>query len=303
MQPSVEIVSRDGRELAVVGRYASRSQAYERALAVLAMDMAHWIFHEEDEYLLCVEPPKAFAALRELEHFERERGVSPPEKIALEKHSPRSLFVAAWVMGLFFAAQNFAPPWWEDAGASATDAVLRGEWWRILTALTLHAEFSHFGANLAAGLVFAAFLLPMLGTGWTWFSIVLTGALGNWLNAWGHRGEPHISIGASTAVFGALGALVGAQLASRWFAIRKISVREVLMPVGAGFALLAYLGVGDEHTDFGAHLCGLAIGVPLGLIATALDFKKHTRPLAQGVLSFAAPALLLLAWVFAWHAH
>jgi len=287
------------RPLAVVGRYALRTEAYDRALVVLAMEVPHWIVHEGGEFHLCVEPQHAEAAMRELEKFERERELAVPELPLPEKHSTRSLFIAGWTMALFFIAQHFAPSAWEDAGVSASDAVLRGEWWRVLTALALHADFSHVGANIAAGLVFAAFLLPMLGTGWTWLLIISTGAVGNWLNAWGHRGETRNSIGASTAVFGALGLLVGAQVVSRLLALRRISTREILLPIGAGLALLAYLGVGDEHTDFTAHFCGLITGIPLGAVAIALDVKRRTPFVVQHALSFTAFALLVLAWIFA----
>ena len=289
----------NGRELAVVGRYVWRSEAYDRALVVLAMEIPHWIMTTGDEFQLCVEPTNAMAAMKELEKFERERELAPPPPVPEEKTSSTSLLVAAAILGLFFAAQNAAPSAWEDEGASASDAVMRGQWWRVLTALTLHADFSHFGANLAAGLVLAAFLLPMLGTGWTWLGIVLTGALGNWLNAWGHRGEMHRSIGASTAVFGALGLLVGAQIAGRALLLRRLTPRELLVPIGTGLALLAYLGVGDAQTDFTAHLCGLCVGIPLGAIAIAGNFKIRTPPAAQLALAFAAPLLLLLAWALA----
>ncbi len=291
--------SRRGRELSVVGRYASRSAAYERALVVLAMEIPHWIIRDSGTFQLCVEPPRAAAVLAELEKFERERVADAAAPEPVEKTSTHSLFAAAAVMALFFALQNIGPAWLEDAGASDSARVLHGEWWRVLTALTLHADFSHIGANLAAGLVLAAFLLPLFGAGWTWLGILLSGALGNWLNAWGHRGEMQNSIGSSTAVFGALGLLVSAQIVSRIFALRKISTRDVLLPLGAALALLAYLGVGDAQTDFTAHFFGLLAGLPLGAAALALRLKQRTPPAAQLALGLAAPALLVLAWAFA----
>ena len=62
------------------------------------------------------------------------------------------------------------------AGRHRAGRSWRGEWWRAFTALTLHADIGHLGANLAAGLVYAAFLLPIFGSGWTWLFIVLAGA-------------------------------------------------------------------------------------------------------------------------------
>lgn len=299
----------DGREAVVVGRYPLRTEAYDRALVISSMEIPYWILPLGDGvFSLCVEPRHAEAVSRELaawEHEHRQRSAQRPRQLPLhgsEKHPTISLFVAGWVMALLFLLQINAAPAWREAGASASEAIVqRGEWWRVITALTLHGDIGHLGANLAIGLVYAAFLLPLLGGGWTWLLILASGALGNWVNAWGHRGETHISIGASTAVFGALGILAGAQCACRLLETRELRWREILVPIGAGFALLAYLGVGDEgsSTDITAHLCGLLVGLPLGAAGRALRLKERTPRAGQILLGLVTLALLALAWAMA----
>src|SRR5205809_421801 len=105
---------------------------------------------------------------------------------------------AARERGLVVAALEL--PYWikrerGERGSAEESAILHGQWWRTVTALTLHADASHLAANLATGLLFAAFVIPRLGAGFTWLAILLSGALGNALNAWGYRGESHDSIG------------------------------------------------------------------------------------------------------------
>ena len=293
---------RETRELIEVGRYALMTEANERSLVVLSLGFGYWLFREGDEHVLCVESRHRDEVVRELEKFEAEVRNRPAQQIEppVEKMSSISLFVFAWVMGIFFLVQMNAPPWWTDKGEASSEAMLRhGEWWRAVTALTLHADLMHLCANIAVGLLFAAFLLPMLGTGLTWIAILLTGALGNCLNAWGYRGEAHLSIGASTAVFGALGILVSCQIATVLAAHRKVRYWEIVLPVGAGFGFLAYLGVGDEHTDYMAHFWGFVAGNAVGALAVSLRLKERTPRLIQRLLAALGPVCLVAAWVLA----
>lgn len=294
-----EMAGADGRTLAVVGSYPTRTEAYERSLVVAAMEAPHWVLRREGEFALCVEPGRAEAVAEELGRFEAERlerAPAPLEAAGRARYSTISLFACVWVMCGFYAAQVAAPKWWEERGTASSQAIMGGEWWQAFTALTLHADVGHLGANLAAGLVYAGFLLPVLGSGWTWLFIVLAGGVGNWLNAWGHRDAEHLSIGSSTAVFAALGMLVAAQCAMRTLAVREVRAREFLLPVGAGLGLLAYLGVGDQQTDYMAHFFGLLAGVPFGVAGVWLRLGTRTPPPAQAALAWSAAALLALCW-------
>jgi len=288
----------DGRTLVVVGSYATRADAYERSLVVAAMEAPHWVLRREQEFALCVEPASAAEVAEELERFEAERTDSPAPAAAetTAGFSTISLFVCGWILGGLYAVEVAGPQWWTERGTASSRAIMGGEWWRTFTALTLHADLGHLGANLAAGLVYAAFLLPILGSGWTWLFIVLAGAAGNWLNAWGHRDVEHLSIGASTAVFAALGILVAAQCAMRTLALRQVRAREFLLPVGAGLGLLAYLGVGDQQTDYMAHFFGLLAGAPFGAAGVWLRLGTRTPRWAQAVLAWSAAGLMALCW-------
>ena len=301
--PFPEMTGADGRALAVVALYPTRSEAYERSLVIAATETPLWILRREGEFALCVEPGRAVEMARELERFEAEQA----EKAALPAipeaepapHSKISLYVCGWILCGFYAVQLAGPTWWEDRGTASSRAIMAGEWWRTFTALTLHANLEHLGANIAAGLVCAAFLLPILGAGWTWLFILLAGGAGNWFNACGHGGADHLSIGASTSVFAALGILVAAQCAIRALAHRAVRAREFLLPIGAGLGLLAYLGVGDQQTDYMAHLFGLLAGVPFGFAGVWLRLGARTPRMAQAALAWGAAGLLAGCWLLA----
>lgn len=286
-----------------VGRYERLAAARERGLVVSAKELPHWIEREEDEWVLLVEEDARETVLRELAAFEAEEQARPAARGALiaEKIPTLSLYIAAWILSTFFFVQQVGSDRWEERGAAVSAAILRGEWWRTVTALFLHADGPHVTANLVTGLLFAAFVIPRLGTGLTWLAILLSGALGNAINAWGYRGEAHVSIGASTACFGALGILVGADLLSRWLEPATRGRWQLILPIGAGLALLAYLGVGDEgkSVDYMAHCWGFLVGLVAGALAAAWRVKERASPRVQRIAAGVALAIIGVAWALA----
>jgi membrane associated rhomboid family serine protease len=110
--------------------------------------------------------------------------------------------------------QAFSLDWWR-AGMSHAGLIQEGEWWRAVTALSLHADTVHLAGNLGFGLVFGFLAGQLLGWGRAWFGMVFAGALGNALNAF-VQAPSHASVGASTAVFATLGILAAYSWTRRW---------------------------------------------------------------------------------------
>ncbi len=285
-----------------VGSYDRLSQAKERALVVSAMGLPHWIVRDGRSFSLRVETAAEAAVAQELGKFETEQAqrVVAKEAAVSPKIQTLSLYVAAWFLGTAWFLQNVAPATWLDRGEALSSAIVwHGEWWRALTALVLHGDLSHLVANLASGLLFSAFVLPHLGTGLTWLFIVTSGFLGNLINAWFYRASAHASIGASTAVFGALGLLVAIDFVERFSSLATRSRWQLVLPIGAGFALLAYLGVGDtEHSpiDYMAHLWGFLSGLFFGALAGAGKLRERTPLVIQRVAAVLAPTVIAGAW-------
>jgi rhomboid protease GluP len=183
---------------------------------------------------------------------------------------------------------------WLGAGRLEAGPLLAGEWWRAITPLTVHIELAHLGGNLAFGAFFGYFVGRYLGAGVGWLAVLLGASGANLLNAL-VQSPLHRSIGASTAVFAALGMLV-AYTWRRGF-LRDTPWRGRIAPIIAGLGLLAFTGTSGENTDLGAHLFGFIAGFVFGgalghFVPTA--WLKSTR--VQRACGAVAVLLLAAAW-------
>jgi len=193
----------------------------------------------------------------------------------------------------FFAVtgpRDFAVHWFER-GSAAAERILHGEPWRVVTALSLHADLGHVLGNAIAGTLFIGAVCGALGVGLGGALVLASGGLGNLANALFH-GSHHTSVGASTAIFGALGILTTLGVARR--RRRGIGGRRALAPIAAGLGLLAMLGT-SGRADLWGHLFGLVAGAVLGLTGA----RAFTRPpglVAQWLLGGASVAIFLACW-------
>lgn len=152
-------------------------------------------------------------------------------------------------------------------GSADSSRIVAGEWWRTLTALTLHTDAGHVLANALCCVAFGRSVCRQLGTGVAWTLIGLTGAAANGLTACSVAAG-HAAVGASTATFGALGILAGLQLVRNLGSLREgHRLRgRVWLPLGAAVGVLALLGSG-ARSDLLGHLWGIVVGVGAGCAA------------------------------------
>jgi len=178
-----------------------------------------------------------------------------------------------------------------NIGAAHAADVRSGFWWQCVTALTLHANLTHLLSNLIIGGAIIILLCRELGSGLAWSLLLASGTVGNFLNAW-IQFPTHRSVGASTAVFGAVGILTavsmlrGQHIRRRWF-----------VPFAAGVALLAILGTEGKNTDLGAHLFGFCAGLLFGA-GTEILVAKYGRPdaLLNFILALLSGVVVAGAW-------
>jgi membrane associated rhomboid family serine protease len=178
---------------------------------------------------------------------------------------------------------------WLAAGRAQAALIGEGEWWRGVTALSLHVDSLHLIGNLVFGLVFGFLAGQLLGWGLAWCAMLLGGTLGNAVNAL-FQDPGHTSVGASTAVFAAVGILAFYAWRHRQSPVNRWA------PLGGGIALLAFLGMGGERTDIAAHLTGFASGGLLGALFAALNHRLAVLVRHQTALGLAALALFAAAW-------
>jgi membrane associated rhomboid family serine protease len=249
---------------------------------------------------LWVEPADHPRAARELGAYLREnrRPAQPP--VVWPRH-PHALYgvlgYAVVLVAVTMAAISHAfDRGWTSAGVLDAGFLGRGEWWRVVTALTLHADMLHLLSNLAFGALFGYPAARLFGPGIAWLLILVGGALAYGIDARLHPPE-HYLLGASTAVFTALG-LVAAYGWRRHLRDWSPWMRNA-SPLIAGLALLAFTGTGGENTDILAHLAGFVVGAGTGAICARLPMPPPGRTGVQWIAGLAAIALIAAAWTLA----
>ena len=246
------------------------------SLVLSARNIAHRIERRADgSASIIVQAEQEQEAAGQLRAYFRENRNWPPplndnEIEPLSTGLPVILIMGA--LALFYSVTGPYNPEsiWFSAGASNSGAVLReGQYFRLITALCLHSDFSHLAGNVLIGGFLLHFYLQISGTGIGLLSMLSAGAIGNYVNVLVH-GPGHISIGFSTAVFAMIGLLSAHQIIEH----KRVPGIRMLVPLMAGAGLLAMLGSSGVRTDLGAHLFGLFAGLTLGIVFGLLLHRR-----------------------------
>lgn len=288
-----------------VGPIANRRKADEWRFVLRAVGIASWVAPTGDgRFALMVRVEQARRAVRELDEYEqenRERLLKQPKRdVPLYRNSWWAVATIA-AMALFFSVTgpSSTRSAFFQVGVADTNAILSGALHQVVTALTLHADMQHLLGNaLVGGLLFAV-LHRRLGAGLGSLVVLMSGASGNLMNALWH-GADHRSLGASTAVMGALGALAATQFVLN--RARQHSRKAVITwaPLVAGGALLGTFGA-SPTSDLHAHGFGFLAGLVLGLV-TAYPLRHRDTPLpvwSQVLFGASAAGLLAASWAVA----
>jgi membrane associated rhomboid family serine protease len=289
---------------AVLYRSPLRVRCEERALVLTALGLASLVDFDGIEYVLCVPLSDALAARYQLQLYEAEsRGerVVAPRALA-----PQTEYPWAWVGCLLYVAVLVAIGYAVTHGIGPLDAFERGDlnaaqvqsgqWWRAWTALTLHLDAAHLAANLGAGVWFGYLAGRQLGAGTAWL-LTVTGAAGaNLLEALAGPAA-HRSVGASTAVFTALGLLAAHSWRTRYHLPQRAALRWA--PLVGGVVLLGWFGSAGAGTDIVAHALGFAMGCMLGAIIAGARLRAFTARMPQWLTGVVALLSVVVAWCFA----
>jgi membrane associated rhomboid family serine protease len=276
------------------------------ALVLQARSIPYYLETDDRAWQLLVPAGRLTAAVHELHLYEEENRSWPPPSPAarpLTENTLATLSVLVLLATFYnitrldFSLPGTSSPDWMDLGNANPSQIKDGEWWRLVTALTLHANWLHLFSNLSIGGIFIVSLCRELGSGLAWSLILGSGVLGNLVNAL-VQPQDHRSVGASTAVFGVVGILAALSMVR----YRNRARKRWLLPAAAALALLALLGTEGEHTDLGAHLFGFVSGLGLGLGAEYLveGYGRPTRRLNK-LLATAGILVVVWAWWCALH--
>lgn len=268
-----------------------------------ALGIEHALLSSGVESVLVVQPQDALRATNELAAYALETEAAAPPQLPTPPRASSGAGAMGYAVVLvaFFFAQHgqWAGLDWTAAGRTEADLITDGAWWRCFTALFLHGDLAHLAGNLLFGLTFGMFVCQLLGNGVGWLMILLGGALGNGSNAMVQLAE-HRSLGASTAVFAALGILVSCSFRQAHTERRSRILRWA--PLAAGLALFGLIGVEGENTDVLAHVGGMFWGGLIGLVLAArARLGPSPRPV-QLLAGATTVSLLVMAWLAAFAA-
>ncbi len=265
---------------------------------LLAQGLSPSVRWTAEGVVLSVPEAEADRALASLSAYEREN----PRKL-LQLVEPMES--ASWLAGvavallllIFFSVtvQWLPALSWFERGSADAERILQGELWRTVTALTLHADVAHALSNAIAAALFLSAVSSTMGAGVACALVLLAGAGGNLANAYLH-GSPHFSVGASTAVFGAVGILGSLGMTRRRRS--ALSRWRAWLPVAAALALLGMLGSSGPRGDIWAHLFGLFVGAVLGILVAMIAPRPSRLPI-QWACGGGAVALLIYSWMVA----
>ena len=286
-------------DLRVVFESRNRRSCSDRALVLAAVQIPHQLVDDGQSCALVVPAEHSARAVEELRLYDEENPPARPrprKKIVYQDALPgvvayvMIVCAVAWVAGYSFFDAN-----WFAAGRVDGTLIRDGEWWRTITALTLHSGVRHLLGNLVFGVFFGIFAGRLLGSGVAWLAVLVAATLGNTANTLLLE-STHRSIGASTAVFATLGLLAGYVWRGQLMVQARWSTR--FGPVVGGLALLMFTGTGDENTDIGAHLMGFVCGFAIGMLMTVMG-RMPAPARVQYAAGAAAIGLVALAWVLA----
>ncbi|BEG99803.1 hypothetical protein BSYN_20680 [Bacteroides sedimenti] len=145
-------------------------------------------------------------------------------------------------------------------GANLRSATTDGEWWRLFTSMFVHGGLIHLSCNIYGLVLAGLFVEPIFGRKNYLIIYIISGLLGSiasilWYNA-------TISVGASGAIFGLYGAILGLLLTN---AIPKTGKKLILSLIGFFVVINLLMGL-TGGVDNAAHIGGLVSGTIIGLI-------------------------------------
>jgi rhomboid protease GluP len=249
------------------------------SLVLSSKNIAHRIAREPDGCAsIYVAAHLQRPAVEQLERYFNENRNWPPQPQAVVAETasgspPTILLIGA--LAIFYLVTGpfrLDSPWFASGAVDSRKILYAGEYYRLATGLTLHADPTHLLSNCLVGGFLLHFYLQRNGTGLGLLLLLFAAVTANYLNVLVH-GPGHLSVGFSTAVFAIIGIMSTQQVVEQ----RRPPGIRMIVPFMAGAALLAMLGSSGVRTDLGAHLFGLLSGAAFGLVSGSRLLRSIRR--------------------------
>lgn len=172
-----------------------------------------------------------------------------------------------------------------DYGMWPVGIAANGEWWRLLTAAFLHGSFLHIAFNMYVLFALGPTLERVLGH-YRYLALYLLAAVGGGVASYVFSDFRTVSVGASGAIFGLMGALVVAGRRLRY------DITQVLVLLAVNFAI----GFFSPGIDWRAHLGGLVTGAVVAAIMVFPAPRHRTLVQVGGILVLLSVMAGLVIW-------
>lgn len=248
------------------------------ALVLASQEIPHAILRdpETQRWVIEVDARDYDGAVRNIRRYQEEnrRWKWRPQEVAGRfRFDAGAMFFCLFLATVHWLVTQPAPGL-QDVGIMDSEKFAAGDWWRIVTAVTLHADWRHLASNVMTGFVLFGVAMGRFGPGLGLLGAWLAGIGGN-LFAYAVYDGPYRGLGASGMVLGALG-LVATDSLSYWKANPWAWKR--LLAGFAGACLLFILLGTDPSSDLAAHaggfLCGCVLGLGLVLLRIPEQLKE-----------------------------
>jgi rhomboid protease GluP len=177
-------------------------------------------------------------------------------------------------------------------GALVPALIAQGEVWRLVSSMFLHSGFAHLALNMLSLYFLGSFIEEAFGRGRFLALYLLSGLSGGlaYLYFGAFNGA---AVGASGAIFGLLGGVLGYSLRRGTFSWRNPLIRQLLILL----ALNLYLGFSIANISNTAHIGGLLGGIAFGwLVAPTVYAQKRLRAFSPVAVVLGAEVILLAIW-------
>jgi membrane associated rhomboid family serine protease len=175
-----------------------------------------------------------------------------------------------------------------DYGMWPFGIAIDDQWWRLLTSAFLHGSFLHIAFNMYVLFVLGPPLERILGHA-RFIVLYVMAAAGGSVASYAFSDIRTVSVGASGAIFGLMGALI---IAGRRL---RADIRQVLILL----AINVVIGFLAPGIDWRAHLGGLVTGMVVAAVLVYTPGLMRQWPIAWQVLGSAA-VIVVLTMITVW---
>ncbi len=167
---------------------------------------------------------------------------------------------------IIFMISSLVAPWMYEKGAMVTELILvRGQFYRILTAMFLHADINHLFNNMIIMVLAGGIVENYTGHTYYIFVYFLSGFFGNLLSMAYElsNGLNWISVGASGAIMGIVGVLVAWIITNNKVLAKNKNMLFRIFLLGLFMVQTCFF---QEGANTVAHLGGFLTGFVLGIV-------------------------------------